>query len=146
MGKQTFFPVKDAKMQARQSSAVFDEFADIRVELFNAFQAVEDRIAVAVSQAPQQRKQEIRVVTAEDVTAGFFLLQEIPAVPETVTIHVGGGSVQINKAVEIVGDTEDLPDFVVLNDNQMHINNNGDATGLGGGIVEGQLLVIVYDS
>ena len=86
--------------------------------------------------------QEMHKVTAGEVTAGYFSLSGTPANAQAVRVTVVGGSLQVNK--QVVGTTGVTPDFDVLNDTEIHINNNGSATGLSAEIVENDVLIIEY--
>lgn len=91
---------------------------------------------------PKYFKQEIHVVTAGEVTAGYFTTDQAPTDPERVLVSIIEGPIQINK--QIVGATGVTPDFDVLNTDEIHINNNGSATGLSEYIVEGDKLLVQY--
>lgn len=85
--------------------------------------------------------QEFHEVTAGDVSAGYFTLTNSPATPLAVAVYKLNGVDQLHKQTIGVAGT---PDFDVLNTNEIHINNNGAATGLSGAIVAGEKLVIKY--
>ena len=85
---------------------------------------------------------EMHKVTAGEVTAGYFQLSYNPVNAQAVRVSIVGGIQQINK--QIVGATGVTPDFDVLSTNQVHINNNGAATGLSGDIVADDVLIIEY--
>jgi len=59
-----------------------------------------------------------------------------------VRVTPQGGPHQVNK--QSVGATGASPDFDVLSSTQVHINNNGAATGLSGDIAAGDILIIEY--
>ena len=78
-----------------------------------------------------------------DVTAGYFTLPNNPSNARCVAVYMGGGSVQYNKdAIDSSGQT---PDFQLRSSNQIHINNNGGATGLSGNIKKNSVVVVTYD-
>jgi stage V sporulation protein SpoVS len=83
-------------------------------------------------------------VTAGEVTAGYLTLPSNPS-PNNfagVMVDVVAGTRQVNK--QAVGATGVTPDFDILSTNQLHINNNGAATGLSGDIVADDVLIINY--
>jgi hypothetical protein len=86
--------------------------------------------------------QEMHTVTASEVTAGYFSLGNTPVNAQSVRMTVVGGPMQANK--QAVGATGATPDFDVLNDTEIHINNNGSATGLSGDIEAGDVLILEY--
>lgn len=89
------------------------------------------------------RYQTTYLVLQADVTAGYFTLPNNPVDARSVAIWVGGGSAQYNKdALDSSGQT---PDFQLRSSNQIHINNNGGATGLSGNIKKNTVVIIVYD-
>lgn len=90
----------------------------------------------------ETRAHEMHLVTSGEVTSGYFTLASYPSVAGNVSVSIVGGLVQVNK--QIVGATGATPDFDVLSSNQLHINNNGAATGLSEIIEEGDVLDIVY--
>jgi hypothetical protein len=57
---------------------------------------------------------------------------------------VVGGPMQTNK--QVVGTTGATPDFDVLNNTEVHINNNGSATGLSGDIEADDVLILEYQN
>ena len=86
--------------------------------------------------------QEMHTVTAAEVTAGYFSLANTPVNAQSVRMTVLGGPMQVNK--QSVGSTGATADFDVLNDTEVHINNNATATGLSCDIGEGDVLIIEY--
>ena len=86
--------------------------------------------------------QEMHKVTAGEVTAGYFTLASSPDNAQSVRVTPVKGPMQINK--QVVGATGATPDFDVLSTNQVHINNDGAATGLSGDIKVDDILIIVY--
>ena len=88
--------------------------------------------------------QEMHTVTAAEVTAGYFSLANTPVNAQSVRMTVVGGPMQTNK--QVVGTTGATPDFDVLNGTEVHINNNGSATGLSGDIEENDVLIFEYQS
>ena len=93
------------------------------------------------NQAPTSY-QVLHVVTAGDVSAGFFTLANNPTEPLAVKVELLNGVTQLHKQTIDIG--AETPDFDVLNTNEVHINNNGSATGLSGLIVENDKLLITY--
>lgn len=89
--------------------------------------------------------QEIHVVTADEISAGYFLLDQGNILAgRSVSVTVAGGVSQINKwAVESAGVT---PDFDVLPGytDRIYISNNGGASGLSEGISESDVLIVEY--
>jgi len=90
----------------------------------------------------EQVKTEAHVVSSGESTAGYFTLSQVPVNAQSVTVYPARGPGQVNK--QIVGATGITPDFDILNTNEVHINNNGGATGLSGHISTNDELVIVY--
>jgi hypothetical protein len=86
--------------------------------------------------------QEMHTVTAAEVTAGYFSLSNTPVNAQSVRMTVVGGPMQNNN--QIVGSTGATPDFDVLNDTEIHINNNGSASGLSGDIEADDILIIEF--
>jgi hypothetical protein len=90
----------------------------------------------------EQITQEMHTVTAADVATGYFTLGNTPVNAQSVRMTVLGGPMQVNN--QTVGTTGASGDFDVLNDTQVHINNNGGATALSCDIGEGDVLIIEY--
>ena len=67
-----------------------------------------------------------------------------PKAASGVTVDIVGGIRQVNK--QVVGATGATPDFDVLDGDDLHINNNGTATGLSEVIAENDVLIVVYSS
>ena len=86
--------------------------------------------------------QEMHKITAAETAQGYFLLSEIPVDATAVTVDVYRGPRQVNK--KVIGASGAIPDFDVLNQNQLHFNNNGGATGLRSYITTDDVLIIVY--
>lgn len=86
--------------------------------------------------------QELHVVSAGEVTAGSFTLTNTPDTALGVRIDALDGVAQLHKQTTGIG--AEVPDFDVLNTNEVHINNNGTATGLSESIIEGDKLLITY--
>jgi hypothetical protein len=86
----------------------------------------------------------MHLVTAGEVTAGFFTLATAPNTAAAVSVTPVGGVKQVNK--QIVGATGATPDYDVNVDgaSTISINNAGSATGLSGSIVAGNVLIIEY--
>lgn len=93
------------------------------------------------NQAPASY-QVLHTVTATDVTNGFFTLANNPTEALAVRVELLNGVTQLHKQTIDIG--AETPDFDVLNTNEVHINNNGAATGLSGLIVENDKLLISY--
>ena len=87
-------------------------------------------------------KQELYTVTATDVTNGYFTLTGTPNVAAGVRVEALDGVAQLHKQTTGIG--AETPDFDVLSSNQVHINNNGAATGLSGNIIANDVLLITY--
>lgn len=85
--------------------------------------------------------QEMHKVTAAEVTVGYFTLDYTPSSTHRVAVTIVGGIQQVNK--HLVGSTGLTPDFDVIDD-EIHINNNGDATGLSEEIVADDVLIVDY--
>lgn len=85
---------------------------------------------------------EYHVVTSGEVTTGYFELGWVPIDPQGLQIHEANGIIQVSKNASGLGSL--VPDYHMLNQNQVHINNNGAATGLSENIVEGDILCIIY--
>lgn len=86
---------------------------------------------------------EMHLVTAGEVTAGFFTLSQTPVAASIVQVTPVGGPEQVNK--QNVGATGATPDFDVLDGDDLHINNNGTATGLSEVIEANDVLMINYE-
>jgi len=86
--------------------------------------------------------QEMHTITSAEETAGYFTLTHTPVNARSVRVDVVGGIRQINK--QAVNGTGLTPDFDILNNNQLHFNNNGGATGLSGDLSAGDTLIICY--
>lgn len=86
---------------------------------------------------------EIHVVTAGEITQGYLTLQGNPLDAGGLRVEEVNGIAYINK--DTYNATSYNPDFELLNDNELHINNNGAGTGLDNtSIVEGDVLLISY--
>jgi hypothetical protein len=90
----------------------------------------------------EEAVKEMHLVTAGEVTAGYFSLSQTPVSAGIVSVTPVGGPQQVNK--QIVGATGVTADFDVLNTTELHINNNGSATLLSEEIEEGDVLIIEY--
>jgi len=88
-------------------------------------------------------RQELHLITAGEVTAGFFSLQQAPVNAQSVRANATRGIGQVNKAT--VGATGVTPDFEILNATEFHFNNNGAGTGLTGHFGINDVVRIVYD-
>ena len=86
--------------------------------------------------------QEMHIVTAGEVTAGYFSLGNAPVNAQAVRMTVMSGPMQVNK--QTVGATGTTADFDVLNSTELQFNKNGAAAALSGDIVEGDVLVLEY--
>jgi len=82
-------------------------------------------------------------LTSGMITAGFFTLPSSPVAAKSVFIHPVGGPQQINK--QTLGGVAVTPDFDVLNTTELHINNNGSATGLSAVFASGDIIMIDYE-
>jgi hypothetical protein len=98
--------------------------------------------AAAAKTLDEERIQVMHLVTAGEVTAGYFTLATNPVNAQSVRVAIVGGLPQVNK--QVVGATGATPDFDVLSTNQVHINNNGAATGLSGDITTDDVLIVDY--
>jgi hypothetical protein len=78
------------------------------------------------------------------IANGFFTVSFNVESPELVYINPVGGPQQINK--QAVGSTGITPDYDVLNSNEIHINNNGSASGLSDVFQTGDVIMIQYAS
>lgn len=94
--------------------------------------------------AGENINQYMHLITAGEVTAGYLTLPATPVNAQSVRVSVVGGPPQVNK--QVVGATGVTADFDVLNSNQVHINNNGAATGLSGDLSTGDVLIIEYQT
>lgn len=90
----------------------------------------------------ETKKEEYHIVTAGEVIAGYFELAEDPATASAVALNLANGIKQANK--QAVGATGLTPDFDVLSTKQIHINNDGAATGLSEFIIEGDVCIVSY--
>lgn len=90
----------------------------------------------------QDVKQEMHLITAGEITAGYFTLASSPVLASNVFAWPTGGPAQVNK--QAVGATGATPDFDILSTNQFHINNNGAATGLSEDFTVGDVIIIEY--
>jgi hypothetical protein len=87
-------------------------------------------------------KHYLHKVTAGEVGAGYLTLSETPVSAASVMASIVKGLSQVNK--QVVGATGATPDFDVLSNTQLHINNNGAAEGLSGDIVENTVLDLYF--
>jgi hypothetical protein len=87
--------------------------------------------------------QEMHKITAVETLQGYFLLSQIPIDPTAVTVDIYRGPRQVNK--KVIGSSGAIPDFDVLNQNQLHFNNNGGATDLREYITTDDILIMVYE-
>jgi len=85
---------------------------------------------------------EAHLVTSADLSNGYFSLAHNPISPIDVGCSIHNESTLLNK--QIVGSTGATPDFDVLNTNELHISNNGAATGLSELIMAGDVLILRY--
>ena len=83
-------------------------------------------------------------ITAGMITNGYLTLPSSPVASKTVFVSPVGGAQQINK--QTIGGVSVTPDFDVLNTTELHINNNGSATGLSAIFTEGDILMIDYEA
>jgi len=85
-----------------------------------------------------------RIVTSSDITNGFFTVpNNIEEVQNTVLFKQGSGYLFNALAV---GDTPSAgADYTILNTTELHINNNGSASGLAGTISQGDVLMLTYE-
>jgi hypothetical protein len=110
----------------------------------SAFVDHPDRITGSVTtNFSASRHQEMHKITASEDAQGYFTLTYVPIDPTNVTVDIYRGPRQVNK--NTVGDSGAVPDFDILNGNELHFNNNGIATGLREYIAEDDVLIIVYD-
>ncbi len=84
----------------------------------------------------------MHLVTAGEITAGYFTLGESPSNAQSVRVTVVGGPMQVNK--QVIGSTGASPDFDVLNTNELHVGNNGAASGLTAQIEADDILIVEY--
>ena len=83
-------------------------------------------------------------IDATIVSNGLFTLSFNPEAADLVTLTPVGGPQQINK--QAVGSLGITPDFDVLNTNEVHINNNGAASGLSEAFQAGDFVMVEYAS
>jgi len=76
------------------------------------------------------------------ISNGLFTLSYNPKSSELVSLTPVGGPQQVNK--QSVGSTGIAADFDVLNTNEVHINNNGTATGLSEVFQTGDVVMVEY--
>jgi hypothetical protein len=91
----------------------------------------------------ENKKVYAHVITAGEVTAGYFSLPTSPVNAQGVTASVHEGIDQLNK--QVVGATGATPDFDVLNTTEFHFNNNGAATGLSEDMGVNDVIIVVYE-
>lgn len=96
--------------------------------------------AITWAKLNEQMVQEDHLVTAGEVTNGYFDLSIKPQRANSVMAFVDCGIRQKNKQATGASGT---PDFDVIGQ-QLHINNNGAATGLSGDIEAGDTINVVY--
>ena len=87
-------------------------------------------------------KQEMHLITAGESTVGFFSLSETPINAQSVRVTIVSGGMKINK--QVVGVTGVTADFDVINDIEIHFNNNGSATVLSENITTGDIAILEY--
>ena len=104
---------------------------------------VYDRIGVEVAAADPVAYKEHHVITAAEVTSGFFTLNNVPALASLVEATVVGGPEQVN--FDGIGRSA-TADFRILGggNDEFHFNNNGLATGLSEDMAEGHEIMITY--
>lgn len=88
---------------------------------------------------------EMHKITAGESAAGFFDLTFVPIDESGVQVWKIGGVHQINKKFTGFSSSGLIADHDVLNDDELHFNDNGAATGLSGEIVPDDVLIISYD-
>lgn len=108
----------------------------------STFAASTAYVDAAVDAAGETRTQELFLVNSTDVSNGYVSLSHTPISASSVSVFPQHGTIQINK--QIVGSTGATPDFDVLNNNQVHINNNGAATALSSHITAGDIINVIY--
>jgi len=85
-----------------------------------------------------------KAIDATIISNGLFTLSFTPEAADLVSLTPVGGPQQINK--QSVGSTGITPDFDVLNTNEVHINNNGSASGLSEVFQAGDVVMVEYAS
>ncbi len=78
------------------------------------------------------------------ISNGLFTLSFSPEAADLVSLTPVGGPQQINK--QSVGSIGVAPDFDVLNTNEVHINNNGSASGLSDVFQAGDVVMVEYSA
>ena len=94
------------------------------------------------SAASGKIKKVMHEITSGEITNGYFSLPTSPENGTTVSVIPFQGPMQVNK--QNIGAISIVPDFDVLNTTQLHINNNGTATGLSESFVAGDIVMIEY--
>lgn len=90
------------------------------------------------------RKTVYKELDATIISNGLFTLSFNPEAADLVSLTPVGGPQQINK--QSVGSTGITPDFDVLNTNEVHVNNNGSASGLSEVFQAGDVVMIEYSA
>ncbi len=103
-----------------------------------------DTALAAVGASGSPLHQYLVEITAGMITAGSFTLPSSPVAAKAVFVHPVGGPQQINK--QTIGGVSVTPDFDVLNTDEVHINNNGTATGLSETFVEDDIVMVDYEA
>ena len=129
-------------LDSKGSLNIKGELVFLRKTSVHHFRTDNPHSVTAAQAGAESIKTEMHKVTAGEVTAGFFTLAASPVNAQSVRLAVHRGLNQANK--QIIGATGATPDFDVLSTNQLHINNNGAATGLSEDIVEDDVLILAY--
>ena len=85
---------------------------------------------------------EYHEVTAAEISNGYFSLVSAPEAANLISVTPFGGPLQANK--QSISATGITADFDVLNSIEVHINNNGDASGLSDCFSDGDVLIVSY--
>ena len=83
---------------------------------------------------------EPHVITAGEVTAGYFTLTQSPVNATHVQAFAAGGIPLLNDQISPTAQA----DFTILSTNQFHFNNNGAAGGLSELLVAGDEVIVQY--
>ncbi len=103
-----------------------------------------DRIGIEVAANDPVSYSENHVITAGEVTVGFFTLTNVPNNKTLVECTVVGGPKQVNLDYANRTATADYAILGVAND-EFHFNNNGAGTGLSEHLIAGHEVMVTYN-
>ena len=87
-------------------------------------------------------KQYMYRITPTDSTRGYFTVTPNPVNAQSVRVFPVGGFILVNK--QALAGNPLAPDYDVINNNEIHFQNDGTATGLDGLLAAGDDVVVLY--